>query len=1159
MVTTPLRNQNQSAAPTSERQQVIDWLRNNNFPALPVAPATDPYKYHKVVKAQPERGVWEHCPLTDDFKPIPLYTGKNPSYLDRGGKPNLVNHRQYQNRLPSKHELKDWFANPANGVGTLGGWNDTVWLDFDVKQFSSQEECTESVQSILSRPELQGTFIERTHSGGWRIGVRVKSKPGFTNFALSPGGEHVGEALGAGRFTVLAPTVGPSGNAYQSINRAMPVEVESLEAIGIHCTKTDRQERQVERPIPAPTPSLVPGSIPLSMLLTERAASVLCGDNPTGDRSEALTILIREAYGWENWAEKNDVSVRDNTEALAHAAGTALGIDSDRIGRILKTIDPARSHPAAEYKGDESSCWQKILRLDKATYEAKCPSFIKDVIASGKHQFRLHPESIEEVRRRASIVDVVGEHVALTQRGKDFVGACPFHDEKNPSFSVSPTKQTYYCFGCHQSGGAIKFLMQLGKYPFSDVVLDLARRYRVIARSVDGTPITLPTTPLTFQKSDSGSGEGGHDRHQGNEWNAPISWNGEIGWMVTEERIKMGIDPDTGEIRPVLDDDGKPIKEKVNKFVPKCNFDFQVERELCSEDGGGLVIQVKRSVDGVLNQRRVIIKSTDYTEVTRFVDALKTVLGSGIVCNLKKEHLGALIHVRLKEYRERGGRIYQLAERVGQQSDGTWVFEGIQFTRDGNLTTEEESGWVFNPNLGGEDKMPSPLIAPPDPTVLKRLVDAMLKFHGVTGILPAMMALGYVAAGVHYQEIMNREGHFPLINLYGDAGSNKSVASQNGLSLVGWATKGVLHRVSVSGVYEWLKLSGSMTSCLDDPERSRDLDELLKGLYDGRARKVRGNYQEPHSPLMVTSNHACGDAQPATLSRLAQIPFYRQSDGDTTTWDEMQEAQRLASGALPDIIKLGYPAKEIRLLASELRSHLPNAHARVADSLGLVTWYAMAVARLANFSADSIKAYVIEHLCKVANDADSKADSLTDFIDKLQALHSESLIGDWSIRVVDTEDIGKAIAVNMSAVWTLVDERFAPTYSRRVLENLIDKAGGKVQSVQKFHRSKDESLAYRRGLLNPRTDIDGCPVPPRELEMVTRRCILIPASLAQDFIDSWRRQNPPSPDDDGSGGDGGNSPLPNPPIGGGDSSIYPESTPLVTPVTSSYTQLSTLR
>ncbi|QLE50186.1 DNA primase [Nostoc sp. C057] len=98
---------------------------------------------------------------------------------------------------------------------------------------------------------------------------------------------------------------------------------------------------------------------------------------------------------------------------------------------------------------------------------------------------RLHPDTIEEVKLRADIVDVVSEYAVLRKRGKDFVGLCPFHDEKSPSFTVSQTKQMYYCFGCQAGGNAIKFVMELGKRSFADVVLDLARRYQVPVQTLE--------------------------------------------------------------------------------------------------------------------------------------------------------------------------------------------------------------------------------------------------------------------------------------------------------------------------------------------------------------------------------------------------------------------------------------------------------------------------------------------------------------------------------------------------------------------------------------------------------------------------------------------------------------------------------------------------
>lgn len=99
---------------------------------------------------------------------------------------------------------------------------------------------------------------------------------------------------------------------------------------------------------------------------------------------------------------------------------------------------------------------------------------------------RLHPDTIEAVKQRADIVDVVSEHVVLKKRGKDFAGLCPFHDDKNnPSFTVSPAKQFYYCFACGAGGNTIKFLMELNKSNFADVVLGLANRYQIPVQTLE--------------------------------------------------------------------------------------------------------------------------------------------------------------------------------------------------------------------------------------------------------------------------------------------------------------------------------------------------------------------------------------------------------------------------------------------------------------------------------------------------------------------------------------------------------------------------------------------------------------------------------------------------------------------------------------------------
>ncbi len=87
------------------------------------------------------------------------------------------------------------------------------------------------------------------------------------------------------------------------------------------------------------------------------------------------------------------------------------------------------------------------------------------------------PESkIEEIRSSASIVDIISNHVQLRKRGKNYIGLCPFHSEKTPSFTVSEEKQIFHCFGCHTGGNVFKFLMEYEKISFIESVQELAEK-----------------------------------------------------------------------------------------------------------------------------------------------------------------------------------------------------------------------------------------------------------------------------------------------------------------------------------------------------------------------------------------------------------------------------------------------------------------------------------------------------------------------------------------------------------------------------------------------------------------------------------------------------------------------------------------------------------
>lgn len=87
------------------------------------------------------------------------------------------------------------------------------------------------------------------------------------------------------------------------------------------------------------------------------------------------------------------------------------------------------------------------------------------------------PDSfIDNLLSRVDLVEIIGARVPLKKQGKDYSARCPFHDERSPSFTVSPSKQFYYCFGCGAKGTAISFLMNYDRLGFMDAVEDLAKR-----------------------------------------------------------------------------------------------------------------------------------------------------------------------------------------------------------------------------------------------------------------------------------------------------------------------------------------------------------------------------------------------------------------------------------------------------------------------------------------------------------------------------------------------------------------------------------------------------------------------------------------------------------------------------------------------------------
>ena len=98
---------------------------------------------------------------------------------------------------------------------------------------------------------------------------------------------------------------------------------------------------------------------------------------------------------------------------------------------------------------------------------------------------RYPEELIEEIRTKNDIVEVISGYVRMQKKGSSYFGLCPFHNEKSPSFSVSPGKQMYYCFGCGAGGNVITFLMEYENATFQEALKTLADRAGVALPEVE--------------------------------------------------------------------------------------------------------------------------------------------------------------------------------------------------------------------------------------------------------------------------------------------------------------------------------------------------------------------------------------------------------------------------------------------------------------------------------------------------------------------------------------------------------------------------------------------------------------------------------------------------------------------------------------------------
>ena len=538
------------------------------------------------------------------------------------------------------------------------------------------------------------------------------------------------------------------------------------------------------------------------------------------------------------------------------------------------------------------------------------------------------------------------------------------------------------------------------------------------------------------------------------------------------------------------------------KFIPQTNFDFTVSKILEDKTGGGIELEVTWLDLSKVRTRRALVKAHETLTVKDFQAALYRGLGTHFTLILKLKDLAALIQNRKTQYSRKGGKVYRLADRVGQQDDGTWVFDNAQFKANGTLTNELESLWMFNKSLGELENIPSPAIAPQNPDAIKNLVKSLQSFYSPEAMPYVLLLMGFAVMGLHRQQIMKHVGEVASLAIYGEKGGGKSAAQRAAASLYGLHDF-TLSDVSVSMFGEYSKSLGSLPIQWDDPIRQgayaksdeEKVNTALWKLFTGLGRAVRGNSQAPNTVVCVSTNRTLGAGNAAIASRLISFIFpvhpVTRSAGTA-----LKTAMNGASGGLSQILGISYDVQAIESHGNQLLEHLSEADSRNANALATLAYFTQKFCELADVDFDALT-FIKTDICPQTNDQGAGKDSLTDFLEKLAILKAENIAGDWNLTECDSRDGSRYLAVHLSSLWETFEGRFKPNYGQSLIAQLAEDAGGSKNQKRYFVASRENAIAYQRALNNFEMGIAGSQAPCSLKRDRQAKALLIPRSVAE--------------------------------------------------------------
>jgi DNA primase len=136
------------------------------------------------------------------------------------------------------------------------------------------------------------------------------------------------------------------------------------------------------------------------------------------------------------------------------------------------------------------NCWFLVKRPHEGRFLLYIPPSTPDNCINLAYSFlaMIKPETIQRIIDTARIEEVIGDFVSLKKRGSNYLGLCPFHNEKTPSFSVSPAKGIYKCFGCGKAGNSVNFIIEHEHYSYPEALKYIAKKYNIEVEEEEVTP-----------------------------------------------------------------------------------------------------------------------------------------------------------------------------------------------------------------------------------------------------------------------------------------------------------------------------------------------------------------------------------------------------------------------------------------------------------------------------------------------------------------------------------------------------------------------------------------------------------------------------------------------------------------------------------------------